>query len=191
MGSSDYYPTWTKVLSGSKKPDGIIMCMGIAHWYAGVKKQGGELGFNKPFLGMGLGCDPYIVADLAGEYANDMLLACFDFKSPEMPSEIKEAVQFLKDKYNQEMIAAIYIGWEQMVILANVIEQAQSLDSTVVRDFWEKMSVVNTPVGPGKMTGEQYYGTNHVVIRSMPMCRIMNGKVSHYGWGDGSLPPVK
>ncbi|MFC1862588.1 ABC transporter substrate-binding protein [Thermodesulfobacteriota bacterium] len=191
MGSSDYYPTWTKVLSSPKKPDGIIMCMGIAHWYAGVKKQGGELGFNKPFVGMGLGCDPYIVADLAGKYATDMLLACFDFKSPEMPPDIKEAVKFLKDKYNQEMTAAIYIGWEQMVILADVIKQAQSLDSTVVRDFWEKMTVINTPVGPGRMAGQKYYGTNHVVIRSMPMCRIMDGKVSHYGWGDGSLAPVQ
>lgn len=191
MGSSDYYPTWTKVLSREKKPDGIIMCMGIAHWYAGVRKQGGELGFNKPFVGMGLGCDPYIVADLAGEYATDMLLACFDFKSPQMTPAIKEAVQFLKEKYNQEMIASIYIGWEQMVILADVIEQAQSLDPTEVRDFWEKMPVVNTPVGPGRMGGQDYYGTNHVVIRPMPMCRIMNGKVEFYAWGDGSLPPVK
>ena len=190
MGSSDYYPVWTKALASPQKADGIIMCMGIAQWYAGVRKQGGELGFDKPFVGMGIGADPYIVADIAGQYATDMLLAAFDFKSPAMTPEIKEAIKFIKDKFNQEMTAAIFIGWEQMVILANVIEKAQSLDSTVVKDFWEKMTSINTPAGKGKMGGSEYYGINHVVIRPMPMSRIMKGKVEHYGWGDGSLPPV-
>jgi ABC-type branched-subunit amino acid transport system substrate-binding protein len=191
MGSSDYYPVWTKALASPKKADGIIMCMGIAQWYAGVRKQGGELGFNKPFVGLGIGADPYIVADIAGQYATDMLLAAFDFKSPAMTPEIKEAIKFIKDKFNQEMTAAIFIGWEQMVILADVIEKAQSLDSTVVKDYWEKMTSINTPAGKGKMGGAEYYGINHVVIRPMPMSRIMNGKVEHYGWGDGSLPPVR
>jgi len=107
-----------------------------------------------------------------------------------MTPEIKEAIKFIKDKFNQEMTAAIFIGWEQMVILADVIEKAQSLDSTVVKDFWEKMTSINTPAGKGKMGGLEYYGINHVVIRPMPMSRVMKGKVEHYGWGDGSLPPV-
>jgi len=191
MGSSDYYPAWTKVLAEGEQPDGLIMCMGIAQWYAGVLKQGRELGFTGPYLGMGIGADPYIVADLAGEYATNMLQACFDFQSPEMPAGVKEAKQFMKDKYGQDLIASHFIGWEQMYILADVIDQAQSLDTAKVRDFWANMTVVNTPVGPGSMSGMEYYGTNNVVIRPMPMCTIMNGVVEHYGWGDGSLPPAQ
>lgn len=190
MGSSDFYPAWTKVLAENTKADAIIMSMGISQWYAGVLKQGRELGFEGPFLGMGIGADPQIVADLVGkDYAHDMLQSCFDFTSPEMPADVQEAVKWVKEKFNEDMTAAAYIGWEQMYILAGVIAQAGSTDSTVVRDFWEKATTVNTPVGPGTMSGQEYYGTNHCVIRQMPMVTIDDGVVSFAGWASGDLPP--
>ena len=187
LGSLDFYPAWTKI-NTKPKADAIFMIGGGEHEYGTFLKQGGELGWKGPFLGLGIGSDPYGMADIAGQYATDILIPVFDFKSPEMTTEIKEAIKVVQDKYGQELLLSHFIGYEQMWILAHVIEQVQSLDPTVVRDAWEKMTSIETPCGPGYMAGLEYYGINHIVARRVPLCRIMNGKVEFFKWIDGALP---
>jgi branched-chain amino acid transport system substrate-binding protein len=188
FGTTDLYPTWTRI-NAQPKADAIFMIGGGGAEYGNVLKQGAELGWEGPFLGLGIGSDPYVMADITGpQYGTDILLPVFAFKSPEMPTEIKEMITVVHDMYGEELQAAHFIGWEQMQILAYVIKQAQSLDPAVVKDAWENIASIETPCGPGYMTGLEYYGLNHIIARPIPLCRVMDGDVEHFGWIEGDLP---
>jgi hypothetical protein len=58
------------------------------------------------------------------------------------------------------------------MILAKVIQAAQSFDTTVVREKWKKMDTVETVYGPGHMSGEKIYGIRQA--RSHPEPSILN-----------------
>jgi hypothetical protein len=69
-----------------------------------------------------------------------------------------------------------------LIPLFRAIEKAQSFDPDKVVDTWEKMTEIDTIFGKGRMGGRDYFGINHVVIRPVPLSRIMNRKVETVGF---------
>jgi hypothetical protein len=69
------------------------------------------------------------------------------------------------------------------------IEEAQSLDSTVVRDTLAQMDNIETPFGTGEMAGLETFGLNHVLIRPIGIALLdSNGEIKHLKWVMPVLP---
>jgi len=187
FGTADFYPLWTKLLS--IKPEIVAASAGLPEWIGGVIKQGRELGFKGPFCLIMLGADPNVIIKIAGDkYATDIFAVNFDFANPKMPPMVKEMARVIKEKIGVEMGVDAFMGFETLWVLTQAIENAQSLDSTVVRDAFGKMKKIETPTGPGKLGGLKTYGINCIVLKPLPMVKIMNGKIEHLGWFDPVLP---
>jgi branched-chain amino acid transport system substrate-binding protein len=186
-GTTDFYPTLTKVLAA--KPDALVQGAGFAAWIGSILKQARELGFEGPMLCCAHPAgDLYVMRDIAGEYGTDFVSINYDLKSPEMTPMIKEIDKIVGDKLGEELMLDHVLGWEVFWDLTQAIEEAQSLDPTVVKDSFEKMKSIETPFGTGKMGGLKTFGLNHVVLRPVALARIMNGEVEHLGWLMPELP---
>ena len=61
--------------------------------------------------------------------------------------------------------------------LIQVIEKARSFDSDKFVETWEKMQMIDTVYGKGKVTGQDLIGINHTVLGPIPFSRMMNGKI--------------
>jgi len=188
FGTVDFYPILSKILAA--KPDALANGSSIfPDWQGMILKQARELGFKGPVFSNGSGGDPYIVLKLAGkDYATDYVCLAPALKSPEMTPIIKEMVKIIRDKFGVEARVDHLFGWETLWFLAQAIEEAQSLDPTVVRDRWEKMKKIETLTGPGKMGGLKTYGVNHLVVPPWFFTRVMNGEVKHATWLTVEVP---
>jgi hypothetical protein len=58
----------------------------------------------------------------------------------------------------------------------------------MVKDTWEKMPVIETVYGKGKMGGLNTYGINHVVVKPYAIGRIKNAKIEHVKWAMSDIP---
>jgi ABC-type branched-subunit amino acid transport system substrate-binding protein len=171
----------TKLLAA--KPDVLVQGAGFAAWIGGILKQGREMGFEGPMLCVAHPAgDVYVMRDVAGKYATDFININYALKSPEMTPMIKEIAEVVKEKFGVEVMLDHILGWEALWALTQAIENAQSIDPSVVKDSFEKMKSIQTPFGIGKMGGLKTFGLNHVVVRPVALARIMNGKVEHIRW---------
>ena len=186
FGTADFYPMWTKLLAA--KPDVIAASVGFGEWVGNIVKQGRELGFKGPFCFLMLGADSRVIAKMAGSTATDIFATNFDWTSPKMPEMVKKMSQIIKQKIGQDITTDSWMGFEAFWILAQAIENAQSVDPTVVRDAFEKMTKFQTTTGPGRLGGAKTYGMAHIIYEPLPVLRIMNGKVEHIRFIDTSLP---
>jgi branched-chain amino acid transport system substrate-binding protein len=176
FGTEDFYPILTKALA--KQPDAFEMGVGVAPWYAGIIKQARELGFNGPMFAPSATGHIALIPMLAGkDFSDDIFFLDADVKSPKMPSVVKEARKWVLDKYGVEVTFGHTAGWEALWCLAQAIEAAQSLDTTIVAKTWEKMKSIETLYGQGEMTGMEDFGINHVIRKPRPLTRLENGEV--------------
>jgi branched-chain amino acid transport system substrate-binding protein len=187
FGTADFYPMWTKILTA--KPDIVASSAGLPEWIGGIVKQGRELGFKGPFCLPMLGADPNVIIKIAGNtYATDIFATNFDYTSEKMPPMVKEMARVIKQKIGAEITADSFMSFEALWVLAQAIENAQSVDPTEVKNAFEKMTKIDMATGAGKLSGMETYGFSHIVIRSIPIIKIMNGKVEQLGWVDPILP---
>jgi hypothetical protein len=96
---------------------------------------------------------------------------------------IKEIAKRAKAKHGKAYGMHIW-GFNPLYELKQVIEAAQSVDPTAIKDTWEKMKTVDTVYGPGKMGGLKTYGINHTVCAPCPIVALMNGEVKWVKWVD-------
>jgi branched-chain amino acid transport system substrate-binding protein len=176
FGTEDFYPMLTKALD--QKPDAIDMTVGITPWFAGIIKQARQLGFKGPMFTSCPTGDIYLLRNIVGkDFAYDMFFMEPDLKSPKMTPIIKEIRKRVQDKYAIEAQYAHAAGWEALWVTMQAIEAAQSLDTTLVAQAWEKMKSIETISGKGRMGGLDTFGINHVIIKPVPVTRLKNGEV--------------
>jgi len=186
FGTADFYPLWTKLLAA--KPDVIAASAGFAEWMGNVVKQGRELGFKGPFCFNMMGADSHVIVKMAGDYATDIFAVNFDWSSPKMPDMVKTIGQIIKQKIGKEMTTDSWMGFEGVWFLTQAIENAQSIDPTVVKNAFEKMTKIEASTGPGKLGGAKTYGIAHMVSEPLPILRIMDGKIEHIRFVEPILP---
>jgi hypothetical protein len=134
------------------------------------------------------GSDIYVARDIAGQYGTDYYVIGYALDSPEMTPMINELREIWPEKYGATMTVDHLLGWECLWTLTQGIEEAQSLDSTVVRDTLAQMDNIETPFGTGEMAGLETFGLKHVLIRPIGIAVLMDGMVSHIKWVMPVLP---
>jgi branched-chain amino acid transport system substrate-binding protein len=179
--TQDFYPIMTKVLD--KKPDALDINIGMLQWGVSLTNQARELGFKGPIFGMSPFGDINSMNDLLHpSAATDIILPTADFTSPKMPPAAKAIAALVQKKLGHRCQLDNTTPIETLIPLLQAIEKAQSFDPDKVVDTWEKMTEIDTIFGKGRMGGMDYFGINHVVIRPVPLSRIMNGKVETVGF---------
>lgn len=185
--TTDFYPKVTQLLS--YKPDVIMIMNGFEQATGPMTKAAREMGFKGP-VALANYDDPYDILKITGK---DYMAPFWghgwsrDMKDPNVTPEIKEIIKraSAKGKFHQWMVW----GWTEIWALAQAIEKAQSLDTTVVANSWRKMDKVMTPYGEGHMCGEKTYGIKNVVCSRVAITEVLpSGEVKHMKWIPVNLP---
>ena len=185
MTTQDYTPIITKVLAS--KPDAIAFANGWPQATGSMLKIIREMGFNNPVFGCNYD-DAYQIMEIAGKEAStDFFIHQIDLDSPDMTPIIKEIAKRAKAKHGKAYGMHIW-GFNPLYELKQVIEAAQSVDPTALKDTWENMKTIDTVYGPGRMGGLKTYGINHTVCAPCPIVALMDGKVKWVKWVDVYSP---
>jgi branched-chain amino acid transport system substrate-binding protein len=175
IGTTDFYPILTKVLE--TKPDAIDLVICIVPWAKGIIQGAREMGFKGPiYISCPLGDINVLNSMLNPKYAYDIFHGGPDVLSPNMVpivKDLRKGVEALGLQFIMDSILPL----QAIYPIIQVIEKAQSFDTDKFVETWEKMQMIDTVYGKGKVTGLDLIGINHVVLGPIPFSRIMNGKI--------------
>jgi branched-chain amino acid transport system substrate-binding protein len=175
VGTEDFYPILTKALE--KKPDAIDMIVAIAPWSAGVINQSRELGFTGPVFAPMLGEISILNSLLNPKYAHDVFHGGAYVLSPKMTPMMKDYRAIVEKDLKTTFTMDHTVLLEGIYPLLQGIEKAQSFDTDKVVATMENMKSIDTIYGPGRVSGQELFGINHVIYRPPMISRIMNGKI--------------
>ena len=175
IGSEDFYPILTKAME--KKPDAIDMVISIAPWSAGVINQSRELGFTGPIFATIFADTNILRGMLNPKYAYDVFHAVPDVLSPKMTQFVKDYRVLVEPQTKTPLNIDNVLLLEGLYPLLQGIEKAQSFDTDKVVATLEKMTSIDTPYGRGRMSGQDLFGINHVIVRPFTLSRIMKDKI--------------
>jgi branched-chain amino acid transport system substrate-binding protein len=173
--SEDYNPLATKIKA--QNPDAVWMPIGIVPSFAGIAKGLRTLGYTGPIV---VPVDAPQFLGIAGAEASTDIVTILS-KSPDDPNQpalLKELWGMGDPKRNIYGLAP-----NALIMIKYAIEQADSLDPTVVRDKWETFTTIPTLFGDGFPTGNQLYGLkNHAWAYPVPVALLMNGQIEVKPW---------
>jgi len=184
LDTTDFTSFMVKALA--HKPDAIFLVNGWPIHMGAMLKSARELGFTGPMFG----CheDPYDIATVAGPGPSyNFFVHNLQVDSPAMTPMIKEIMKLGQATFQRQSPTYVW-AWEAAYCLTQAIEKAQSIDPTVVKNTWEKMTSIDTVYGPGRMGGMKTYGINHNVSYATPVTSLQQGKVVWVGWWKTPLP---
>lgn len=186
--TTDYSP-YVTTLNSIEDADAIIALHAIASHAGNLLKGLRGLGNDKVF-GLIASSPGNVVRSVSGvEAADNFFTVAPVLGAPGNPPMLEKLLQRLQDTYGAdcpnylEQSAALYV-------LVQVIEDAQSLDPTVVKAHWESMDEVDTLFGPGVLCGDQAYGIkHHYVSHPQAIQWLRDGEVVFDRWDDiGFIP---
>jgi branched-chain amino acid transport system substrate-binding protein len=106
---------------------------------------------------------------------------------PDTPPLMKEIMDRYYAQYGSE--AGIHMQTPNcLFILKQVIEKAQSFDTTVIKDTWETMDTFDTAYGTGHLGGLETYGIKHAISHPDMTQVLDNGEVKFGAWEDVRVP---
>ena len=184
----DFYPKVTELLA--PKPDALFIVNGYELATGPIIKAAREQGFKGPIPMGNFDC-PYDIVQIAGAD----LVAPFwthgwsqDENEPQLTPEMKRIIKTAKAKLGKFHQWNLW-GWNEVWVLAQAIENAQSLDTTEVANAWRKMKNIKTVYGPGRMGGQKTYGINNAVCSPVAITEVLpGGAVKHVKWVDVYIP---
>jgi ABC-type branched-subunit amino acid transport system substrate-binding protein len=105
---------------------------------------------------------------------------------------MKEVKKRWEAKYPGEVfIDDALMAWDEVWVLAQGIEKANSLEPEAVLKALEGMSKpgsLKTTFGPGCMGGLKTLGVNRMLVRPFPVTVVQGGKISMVKWVTPELP---
>ncbi|HEX7474890.1 MAG TPA: ABC transporter substrate-binding protein [Dehalococcoidales bacterium] len=184
--STEFAPQWTKLMS--LKPDAVDIGIKMPNSSAAAVKQGREAGFTGPMIAT-TSADPGMMLNMIGKaYSTDFIWPSFDVYGPAATPMVKTIVGLWSKDHSGPVSADGMNGWDQLWILTQAIEKAQSLDPATVAKSWQNMSTGETSRGTAKMGGAKTFGINSMVFRPCPISRLQNGQVEFLKWVDTWAP---
>ena len=175
IGTEDFYPILTKVLE--RKPDAIDMVICIVPWAKSIIQGAREMGFKGPiYTSCPLGDINVLNSMLDAKYAYDIFHGGPDVLGPTMTPIVKDLRKKVEAAGFQFIMDSI-LPLQALYPITQVIEKAQSFDTDKFVETWEKMQMIDTVYGKGKVTGQDIMGINHALLGPIPFSRIMNGKI--------------
>lgn len=172
--TTDFIPTMTEALAA--EPD-AIMCMVTAN-APEMMLAARQLGYTGPMWGnIPLGPEVYVRV-MGAEAATDIFTNGINLDEPtEIQQEIMDR---WAAKYGEEFIGDAVLSWDGAWILVQAMEKAQSVDGEAVMaalDTMTELGDLETCFGLGYMGEGDRFGVNRVLVRPLPITRIMNGVV--------------
>ncbi|MCF8094393.1 MAG: ABC transporter substrate-binding protein [Desulfobacteraceae bacterium] len=174
-GTTDFVPVMTKVLKS--KPDVIFaMVSGQAQYQLQAARQ---LGFNGPFVSNSP-LAPGVFFNVVGRDICDKLIIN-SINTVETNEHIEEVINRWEEKYGERFVTDGVQGYDALWVLAQAIEEAQSLDPKKVMDAFESLTErgdLETCHGPACMGGKERFGVNHVLMRPIPVTHVVDGEIA-------------
>jgi ABC-type branched-subunit amino acid transport system substrate-binding protein len=171
----------------ASKADAILQINGWVNVAGTILKGLRERGENRLYVySMGTHADE-IMAISGKTAATNFITAGVVVGAPGTSPLLAEVEKRLQNKYgqlSQMSLNAFNCVWS----MANAIQKAQSLDTTIVRDTWEKMDTIDTAYGKGWMGGQKTYGIKHAVNHLCPIILLDNGKAKFGDWVEVHTP---
>ena len=186
----DWSPYAAKI-KANKKADAVFWLHGITFHAGNMIKSAREIGYDKWFvLAQQPGCAGLI--EIAGEAAATKVMSqSHEFNAPGNPPDLNELMSRMETKYGKGL-DTILESSNALYVLAQIIEQAQSLDPDVIKATWEGMDgqTVDSLFGPTIISGTKTFGIKgHSSGHAWPVMIIENGECSVVGWSDSGVIP--
>ena len=180
MDAMDFYPIVTRVLQS--KPGAIYVLHGSLDQFVLIVKTARESGFNGPIFysspyDVGLASDA--VPNLSDVFGNGIIL-----NAPNLPAPIQEVVKMGRARYGKGFISDSLNAYDVPTLFVQLLEKSQSIDPKKVQKTFEKLTVpgsLRSIFGPAHVGGLKTTGVNRVLVRPVPMCRMVKGKGDYLG----------
>ena len=170
----DFLPYYTKALAA--RPDVIqAMCSGQAGYQL---KTAWQLGFKGIFISDSPTEPEYILSIAGAEGSNDVITNGMDMNH--LTPSMKECMEQWKKKFKDPFFTGPILTWVQAEVFVQALKKANSVDPKKVVAAFDSMTAAGsfeTAFGPGHMGGGERLGVNRVLVRPMPITRLINGKV--------------
>ena len=185
--TSDFVPVTTKLLAS--KPDAICVSRAAIPGLIGIVKAAREQGFTGPIFY----CTPTDISLVtqAGQKVTDVFGTGLAPDDPNLPQGDKDAIADLKAKYGKDFTTDCLVGYGQILLLAQMITKAQSVDPAKVAETFATLTNpgdLQALNGPAYVSGKQTYGVNCLVVRPVPISRIVDGKAEFVRMNDITVP---
>jgi branched-chain amino acid transport system substrate-binding protein len=187
--TQDFSPVVAK-LNAIKDADAIFQMNGIPPHVGALIKGLREVGNTKLYVsacpGAGL---PDLISIASKEAVKDVFTLAYSPDDSKMPPLAKEIVNRTIAKYGKDY--PIYLDYASVLwVLKEVIQQAQSLDTTDIKNKFESMDKVDTIFGPAMIGGDASFGIKHHVVgipQSVQM--LVNDVITTVDWVDLGIVP--
>ncbi|KPK22167.1 MAG: hypothetical protein AMK69_20355 [Nitrospira bacterium SG8_3] len=184
----DWSPYAAKI-KANKKADCVFWLHAITFHTGNMLKSLREIGYDKWVI-VGSNAGPGTV-DIAGKEASTKLITQTPvLNAPGNPPDLDEMIRRMEAKYGSG-VDKILESSQALYVLAQIIERAQSLDPTVVKEKWESMDgqTVDSLYGPVVISGTKTFGIKaHAAANAWPGMLFDDGKISGVGWFGYTLP---
>jgi branched-chain amino acid transport system substrate-binding protein len=185
--TSDYVPLTTRLLSSN--PDAICLSRAGVPGVIAVVKAAREQGFTGPIFY----CTPTDASLItqAGENVTDVFGTGVAPDDPNLSPLAQEAVANLKAMFGKDFAADGLVGYDQIFMLAQIISKAQSLDPATVVATFESLTNpgdIESIYGAAHVGGLKTCGANHILVRPVPLSRVVDGQAEFVGVTDLSIP---
>jgi len=181
----DFSPIAAKVVA--TKADALFMQNGLVPHAGNILKRLREMGSELPYAAS-ISANVKDIKTIAGEAASTNFFTIGPMiGAPDTPPLMAEILRRLTDKYGTER--SIHMQpINVLYIMKQAIEAAQSFDTAVVRDTWEKMETFETPYGIGHLGGLKTYGIKHAVSHPDIIQVLDKGEPKFGAWVDIQVP---
>ena len=185
----DFSPIVAKIIQ--RNPDAVFMINGLSTHEGNMLKGLREAGWKKPFCVGGAAATAEVLNIAGKDAATDYFSQGIDPSQPSNPPAMQDMGKRMTAKFGADRAAAMHLETANgLWSLLYAIQSANSLDTTAVRDAWEKLDVIpGTLFGDGRMGGLQTYGIKHVVATGLPYIRIIDGKLVFGKWVSNIVSP--
>lgn len=176
----DFYPIITKTLDSN--PDAVYVLHALLNQFVVMTKTLREQGFDGPITFS----TPYDIGlvSVAMPDLSDVFGAGVDMDAEDTPDSIQEVIELGRAEYGSEFVSDSLGGYDVASLLAQTIEIAQSTDPQTIQDVFETLSTPGDLIsiyGPAHVGGLETLGVNRVIVRPIPMYRVVNSKGDYIG----------
>ncbi len=173
--AEDYSPIVAKIKA--QNPDALWIPISIPPSQGAIVKGLRTLGWNGPIVWSNYA--PMTLGLVGAEAATNLInTLSVEYQKNDNPPLI-DKIMSLGDPTTQ------WFGMAPngLYMLKYAIEQAGSVDPTVVRDKWETLDSIPTVYGEGFPSGDQLYGLHHHSwAYPCAVTQIMDGQILYKGW---------
>jgi ABC-type branched-subunit amino acid transport system substrate-binding protein len=166
-------------LDSYKDADAYYHCNGIGPHLGSIIKGLRELNNYKPYIS-GPPTSLTEIAAISGADAAKNTLACAISPDAELAPVAREIVDKSVAKFGPDVplyLSAADCLWNLM----QVIQAADSLDTTKVKEKWESLDTIDTIFGKGYVGGDATYGIKHHAISHSQAYMVMKDGKAVYG----------